>query len=60
MEILKKVDPQLFKKQKAQNQQLKVVQSARKEFNESKDINSYIAFWEMLWKNGQMILNRII
>ena len=29
IEILKKVDPQLFKKQKAQNQQLKVVQSAR-------------------------------
>lgn len=55
MEILKKVDPQLFKKQKAQDQQLKVVQSARKEFNESKDINSYIAFWEMLWKNGGLL-----
>lgn len=55
MEILKQVDPQLFKKQKAQDQQLKVVQSARKEFNESKDINSYIDFWEMLWKNGGLL-----
>ena len=55
METLKKVNPQLFKELKTQDQQLEAVQSARKEYDESKDINSYIAFWEMLWENGGLL-----
>ena len=55
METLKKVNPQLFKELKTQDQQLEAVQSARKEYDESKDINSYIVFWEMLWENGGLL-----
>lgn len=52
MEQLKKIDPELFKSLKTQDEQLEAIQKARKEYDESKDINSYIAFWEMLWKKG--------
>ena len=55
VETLKKVSPQLFRELKTQDQQLEAVQSARKEYDESKDINSYIAFWEMLWENGGLL-----
>ena len=55
METLKKVNPQLFKELKTQDQQLEAVQSARKEYDENKDINSYIAFWEILWENDGLL-----
>ena len=55
METLKKINPQLFEALKTQDQQLEAIQSARKEYDESKDINSYIAFWEMLWENGGLL-----
>ena len=54
-DALTKVSPQLLEELKAQDQQLEAVQSAREEYDESKDINSYIAFWEMLWKNGGLL-----
>lgn len=55
MEIVKKVNPELFRELKNQDQQLEAIQAARKEYDDSKDINSYIAFWEMLWENGGLL-----
>ena len=55
MEIVKKVDPQLFRELKNQDQQLEAIQAARKEYDEGKDIDSYIAFWEMLWDNSGLL-----
>lgn len=52
METLKQVNPELFNELKTQDQQLAAIQAARKVYDESKDIGTYIAFWEMLWKNG--------
>lgn len=49
---LRKLDPELFKSLKTQEEQLEAIQRARKEYDDSKDIDSYIAFWEMLWQNG--------
>lgn len=55
MEMMKKVNPQLFRELKNQDQQLEAIQAARKEYDEEKDIDSYIAFWEMLWDNGGLL-----
>lgn len=55
MEIVKKVNPQLFRELKSQDQQLEAIQAARKEYDGGKDINSYIIFWEMLWENGGLL-----
>lgn len=55
METLKKVNPWLFKELKTQDRQLEAVQSARKEYDENRDVNSYISFWEMLWENGGLL-----
>ena len=52
METLKKVNPELFNELITQDQQLAAIQVARKVYDESKDIGTHIAFWEMLWKNG--------
>ncbi len=52
MKDLKKVDPDGYKELEIQNQQIVAVQKAKEKFNEDKDIDSYIAFWEMIWENG--------
>lgn len=52
MENLKKIDPEGFRALKTQDQQIAAVQKARKKYDEDKDMDSYIAFWEMVWKNG--------
>lgn len=57
MGTLKKVNPELFRTLKNQDQQLEAIQSARKQYDEGKDINSYIAFWEMLWENGGLLFS---
>lgn len=56
-EDMEKVNFQLFQEVKAQEQQLAVIQLARKKYEESKDINSYIAFWERLWENGELLFS---
>ena len=54
-ERLRKYDPELYNRLETQEQQLDAIQKARKEYDENKDINSYIAFWEMLWKKGGLV-----
>ena len=56
--VVQKQEPaeqELFRKLKNQDQQLEAIQAARKEYDDGKDINSYIAFWEMLWENGGLL-----
>lgn len=52
MKDLKKIDPESYKALKTQDQQLAAVQKARDKYSEDKDLDSYIAFWEMVWANG--------
>lgn len=52
MKDLKKVDPDGYKELEIQNQQIVAVQKAKEKFNEDKDMDTYISFWEMIWKNG--------
>lgn len=52
MEELKKIDPELYGRLKIQDQQIEAVTKAKEKFNEDRDIDTYIAFWETLWKNG--------
>lgn len=52
MEDLKKTDPTGYRTLKAQDIQLATIQKARSEYDESKNLDAYIAFWEMLWDNG--------
>lgn len=52
MEELKKISPEEYRTLKAQDQQIAAVQQAKRKFNEDKDMDSYIAFWEMIWRNG--------
>lgn len=52
MEELKKIDPELYGRLKIQDQQIEAVTKAKEKFNEERDIDTYIAFWETLWKNG--------
>lgn len=52
MKELKKIDPEGYKVLKTQDQQIAAVQKARDKYSEGKDLDSYIAFWEMIWANG--------
>lgn len=51
MKDLKKIDPEGYKVLKTQDQQIAAVQKARDKYSEDKDLDSYIAFWEMIWSN---------
>ena len=44
--------PDSYRKLKDQDHQIEAVQKAREKYNEDKDLNSYIAFWEMVWATG--------
>ena len=52
MAELKKINPDSYRKLKDQDRQIEAVQKAREKYNEDKDLNSYIAFWEMVWATG--------
>lgn len=52
MKDLKKIDPEGYKVLKTQDQQIAAVQKARDKYSEDKDLEAYIAFWEMIWANG--------
>ena len=52
MAELKKINPDSYRKLKDQDHQIEAVQKAREKYNEDKDLNSYIAFWEMVWATG--------
>lgn len=52
MKDLKKIDPEGYKTLRTQDQQLAAVQKARDKYSEDKDLDSYVAFWEMVWANG--------
>jgi hypothetical protein len=52
MKDLKKIDSEGYKTLKTQDQQIAAVQKARDKYSEDKDLDSYIAFWEMVWANG--------
>lgn len=52
MKDLKKIDAEGYKALRTQDQQIGAVQKARDKYSEDKDLDSYIAFWEMVWENG--------
>lgn len=52
MRELKRIDPEGYKTLKTQDQQIAAVQQARAKYDSDKDLDSYIAFWEMVWANG--------
>lgn len=52
MRDLKKIDPAGYRALRTQDQQIAAVQKARDQFYEDKDLDGYIAFWEMVWANG--------
>ena len=49
---LKKIDPEAYRTLKTQDQQIAAVQQAREKYDADKDLDIYIAFWEMVWANG--------
>lgn len=52
MNNLKKTNHESYKKLKAQDDQLAAVQKASEKYRVNKDLDAYIAFWEVLWSNG--------
>lgn len=52
MNELKKADPQGYKVLKTQDQQIAACQKAQAKYEQDKDIDYYIGFWEHLWANG--------
>lgn len=52
MKDLEKIDPEGYRVLKTQDQQFASVQKAKEKFDEDKDMDAYIAFWEMVWENG--------
>lgn len=55
MRNLKEIDPAAYRTLKKQDQQIAAIQKARDQYHENKDLDAYIAFWEMLWNNGGLI-----
>lgn len=54
MKDLKKIDPEGYKALKTQDQQIAAVQKARDKYSVDKNLDSYIAFWEIIWANGDL------
>lgn len=52
MKDLKKIDPEGYKILKTQDQQIAACQKAQAKYDEDKDLDYYIGFWEHLWANG--------
>jgi tetratricopeptide (TPR) repeat protein len=52
MKELKKTNQEEYKKLKAQDNQLEAINTAKAKYNETKDIDSYLSFWEKLWATG--------
>lgn len=57
MRTLEKIDPELFRTLRSQDQQLGVIQEARRKYDNDKNLDYYIAFWEMLWKDGGLLFD---
>lgn len=55
MNDLKESDPEGYRKLKAQDEQLALVQKAQADYWESKDLEAYISFWEAIWENGGLL-----
>lgn len=49
---LKRIDPESYRALITQDQQIAAVQQARAKYDADKDLDIYIAFWEMVWANG--------
>ena len=52
MNRLKKTDPKEYKILKAQDQQIEAVKEAYNKYREDKNLESYIKFWEKIWRSG--------
>lgn len=52
MNDLKKTDNATYRVLKKQDRQLAAIQKAREKYDEDKNLDAYIDFWEMVWKNG--------
>ena len=50
--LLKEIDPDLYKEQKIIDRQIAVIQEADILYQQEKDLDWYITFWESVWKNG--------
>lgn len=55
MQDLKLRDPEIYQELKSQDEQLEAVQNARDKYDNDKDLESYISFWEELWANGGLL-----
>lgn len=49
---IKRLNPELYKLLREQDQQILEIDAARNTYDENHDLNSYIMFWETLWANG--------
>lgn len=52
MSNLKKIDPEGYKILRTQDQQIAACQKAQAKYDQDKDLDYYIGFWEHLWNNG--------
>lgn len=55
MEQLKTFDPEKYQLLQLQDDQLALVKSKKDEYARTGDLDSYIAFWEQLWRQGGLI-----
>lgn len=59
MRDLKQIYPTGYYDLTMQDRQIADVHKARGKYDESKDLNGYIDFWEMLWANGGLIFEGV-
>ncbi|MGL5125211.1 MAG: hypothetical protein ACRC6U_04405, partial [Fusobacteriaceae bacterium] len=57
MSELKKTNYKSYKKLKEQDDQLATIQTADAKYNQDKDLDWIIDFWEQIWKNGGLNFN---
>ncbi|MCD7872557.1 MAG: SAP domain-containing protein [Clostridiales bacterium] len=59
MNQLKEIDIEAYEELQAQDEQLSLIQKTDESYQTTKDLNSYISFWEDLWKNGGLKFNGV-
>lgn len=55
MQDIKKINPESYNILKAQDEQLALIKKAEAKYEEDKDIDFIIKFWEQLWANGGLV-----
>lgn len=52
MADLKKIDPEGYDELKAQDEQLAEIQAAEAKYEDDKNLDELISFWEQIWSSG--------